>query len=67
MPYNIVLVSAVHQHESAMGIRLSTPSRPSLTPPFSPHPSSLSQSAGFELPASYNKCPLAICFAYGNA
>ena len=46
MLYNIVLVSAIHQHESARGIHVSPPSRtplPSLSPP---HPSRLSQSTG---------------------
>ena len=30
------------------------------------HPSRLSQSTSFELPASYSTFPLAICFTYGN-
>ena len=35
-------------------------------PSWTSHPSRLSQSTWFELPASYNKFPLAVCFTYGN-
>ena len=40
MMYNIVLVSAIHQHESAIGIHVSPPSHlpPDPTPP---HPTPL--------------------------
>ena len=59
--YN-VLVSAIHQHESAIGsLSLETPS---LLPS---HPRPLgcpNRASGFELPASYNK--LAIYFTCGN-
>ena len=35
-------------------------------PPTPSHPSRLSESTGFELPASHSKFPLAIYFPYGN-
>ena len=54
MLYSIVLVSAIPQHES------------SLPPPTPSHPSRLSQSTRFELPASYSKFPPTIYFTYGN-
>ena len=38
MLYNIVLVSAIHQHESATGIHMSPPSSTSLPPPTPSHP-----------------------------
>ena len=44
MLYNIVLVSAIHQHESAVDIRMSPPSEASLSPPTPSHSSKLSQS-----------------------
>ena len=55
-----MLVLAIHQQESAIGIPMSSPCWPSS------HPSRLSQSTGFELPASYNKFPLLIYFACGH-
>ena len=64
--YNIVLVSAIHQHESAIGIHMSPPSWTSLLPPTPAHPSRLSRSTGFELPVSHREFPLAIYFTYGN-
>ena len=42
---NIVLVFAVHQHESAIGTHMSSPSWNSLPQPTPPHPSRLSQSS----------------------
>ena len=66
MLYNIVLISAVHQLESAVGIHMSPPSGSSLLPPTPSHPSRLSQSTRFELPASYSKFPPTIYFTYGN-
>ena len=39
-----MLVSAIHQHESAIGIHISPPSWTSLPPPTTSHPSILSQS-----------------------
>ena len=53
--HNIVLASVVYQQELAIGMRMPLP----LEPPTS-HPSRLSQSSWFELPASYNKFPLAV-------
>ena len=41
-----MLVSAIHQHESAIGIHMSPPSSPSLLPPTPSHPAGLSQSPG---------------------
>ena len=62
MLYNIVLVSAIHQHESPQvylcPLLLEPPSH--LTS--HPNPSRLSQSTRFELPASYSKFTLAIYF-----
>ena len=66
MLYNIVLISAVHQLESAVGIHMSPPSGSSLPPPTPSHPSRLSQSTRFELPASCSKFPAALYFTYGN-
>ena len=65
MFYNIVLVSAIHQHDSAIHRYTCVPSFLNL-PPTTSHLSRLSQNAGFELLASYNKFPLAVCFTYGN-
>ena len=45
-----MLISAIHQHESATGIRMPPPSWTSFPPPSPSHPSRLSQSAEFELP-----------------
>ena len=42
--YNVVLVSAIHQHVSAVGIYMSLPSWPSLPSPTPSHPSRSSQS-----------------------
>ena len=44
--HNVVLASAIHQHESAMGIHVSPPSFTSLPPPLPSHPSRLLQSPG---------------------
>ena len=52
------MVSAIHQHESTIGVHMSPPS-PS-------HPSRLLQSTGFEFPASDSKFPLATYFTYDN-
>ena len=64
--YNIVVVSAMKQHESATGTHMSPPSWSPLPPPTPSHPSRLSHSTGFELPASYSKSPLVIYFTYGD-
>ena len=50
MLYNIVLVSAMHQHESAIDIHMSSPSWASLPPSTPCHPSMLSQSTGLSSP-----------------
>ena len=42
--YNIVLVSAIYQHESVIGTHMSPPSWTSLPPPTPSHPSRLLQS-----------------------
>ena len=44
--YNIVLISAIHQHESATGVHMSPPSWTPLPSPTPSHPSRLSQSPG---------------------
>ena len=51
------MVSAIHKHESATGIYVSSPSWTALPCPSSSHPSRLSQSTGFGFPASYSKFP----------
>ena len=61
-----MLVSAIHQHESATGIHMSPPSWTSLSPLTLSYSSRLSQSTGFEFPVSYRKFPLAIYLTYGN-
>ena len=66
MLYNIVLVSTIHQHESAIGIHMSLPFRTCLPPPAPSHPSRLSQSPVFDLPEIDSKSPLVVCFAYDN-
>ena len=59
---------AIHWHESAMGIHVSTrlPSWSPLQPPSPPYPSALSQSPGFGCPASYIELALVIYFIYGK-
>ena len=64
--YNIVLVSSMYQHESAIDICMPPSSWTSLPPPTLFHPSRLSQSTGFELSASHSTFSLAICFTCGN-
>ena len=53
--YSIVLVSAIHQHKSAIGIHMSPPSWTFLRPPTPSRPSRLSQSTMLELPTSHSK------------
>ena len=63
--YNIVVVFAIHWHESAMGIHVS----PILNTPPPPSPSHLSgssQCTSPEHPVSYIEPGLAIYFTYGN-
>ena len=57
--YNTGFISAIHQCESATGIHMSPLSSASLPPLTPSHPSKLSQSTGFELPASCSKFPQA--------
>ena len=60
------MVSAKHQHESAIGIYMSLPLEPPTHLP--PHTTPLGcHRKWFELPASYSKFPLAIYFISGNA
>ena len=66
MLYNIVSVSAIHQHESALGIHESSPSWTSLPLPTPFHLSRLSQNIRSELRVSYSKFPMAIYFTSGN-
>ena len=59
MLYIIVLVSAKHGHESAIGIHTSPPSGTSLPiPPLE----IVTDCYRFEFPESYSKSPLAIYF-----
>ena len=64
--WNIVVASAIHLYESAIGIHVTPPSWGSSHLP--PHPihSRLSQSTSFGFPASYIKHPPATYFTYGN-
>ena len=52
--YNIVLVNAIHQHESATGMYVSPPSWNSLPTPTPSHSSRLSQSPGLSLSDTAN-------------
>ena len=64
MLYNIVMVFAIHQDESAIGIHMSTPPilNP-LLPPSPPYPSRLSQSTSF---APCMELTLDIYFTYSK-
>ena len=62
--YDIAMVSAIYQHESAIGIYMSPPSYTSLPTPSPSQLFRLSQNCGFLV--AYRKCPLALCFTYGN-
>ena len=66
--YNIVVIFAIHQHESATGAHVSL--HPEISPPPPPpsplHPSGLSQNTSSECPASRIKPALVIYFTYGN-
>ena len=52
------IVSAIYQPESVMGIHMPLPFWTSFLPSTPSHPSRLSQSTRFELPAPYSKFPL---------
>ena len=62
MLYNSMLVSSIHQHESATDTHMSPPSRTSFPSPIPTHSSRLSQSPWFGLPLLPSKSPPAICF-----
>ena len=64
--YNTVLVSATHQHKSAMGINMSLSSWTCFPLPTISHSSKASQSTRVEFPESYSKFPLGVYFTYGN-
>ena len=61
-----MLVFAIHQHESVIGIHMAPPSWNPLPPPTPSQHSKLSPSTRFEHLASYSKFPLAVYFTYGN-
>ena len=63
--HNIVLISAICQHESATGTHMPPSSGTSFPPPTSLHPLVVTEHR-FELPASYGKFPLATCVTYGS-
>ena len=65
--YNIVVVFAMHSHESVMGVHVS-PSWTPLPPPTSlpSHPSGSSQCTSPEHPVSCIESGLAIYFTYGK-
>ena len=65
MLYNVVLVSAIHQHEPAIGIACLLP----LEPPSHSHPIpslEVVTELWVELTASYSKSTLAVRFTYGE-
>ena len=65
--YNIVMVFAIHQHESAIGIHVPpTSSCAFLLPSSPPYPSGMSQSTSFGHPDSCIELALVIYFIYGN-
>ena len=63
--YNIVVVFAIHWHESAMGVHVFPILKP-LPPPSLSHPSGSSQCTRTEHPVSCIKTGLAIYFMYDN-
>ena len=63
--YNIVMIFAIHQHEPATGIHVSSRPEPPHLPPSPLYPSGLSQSTGFGCPASCIELALVIPFTYG--
>ena len=65
--YNIVMVFAIHQHESAIGIHVPpTSSCAFLLPSSPPYPSGMSQSTSFGHPDSCIELALVIYFTYDN-
>ena len=63
--YNIGLIAAIHQHESAIGIHMSPLSWTSLPPPILSHLSRLLQSPSLTS-LRYSKFPLAFYFIYSS-
>ena len=64
MLYNIGFISAIHEHELAISVHMSS------EPPPAPHPFPplwAVTEASSEFPALRSKCPLAIDFPYGSA
>ena len=61
-----MVVFAIHQHESATRVQAGPPHPEPLPPRSPPHPSGLSQSTGFECPASCIELAPFIYFTYGN-
>ena len=62
---HIVMLFVIHRHESSLGACV-PPSWPALPAPSAPHRSLLSQSTGFECPASWTELALVNYFPYGN-
>ena len=62
--YNIVMASAIHQHESPIGIHVTPSSWTPLLPPCPSHPPRWSWNTSSGFFASYTKLPLALYFTY---
>ena len=63
MLYNIMLVYAIHQHESATGMHASPPSGTSLPSPTSSHSSRLSQSTGLSSVSQLSVLHVVMCMS----
>ena len=61
---NFVLVSAIHQHKSAIGTHMFPPEPPPISLTTPPH--EVVTKHWVELPVSHSKFLPAICFTYGN-